>query len=221
MKPNTCFKTVIILLLIFFALPGKAQHADSATYIPGKIYYWGGGHVGPGNYLFNAGLDAGVLLGDLIVVGAKADISQNLRVFGPPIEQVEARESALLLGVKLTHHPYSNWILLSGISAVSFKDRGAVTSNTPGYFGGNNYADDVYYHGTGVPAIVKYTMAPANIFAMDLAAAVNINPHRTFFTLTFGIAFGRVRSGATKARLDGGSRAERLRRPQKNLDIKT
>jgi hypothetical protein len=209
-QPKTYHKPLLILLLVFgCSRIARAQRTDSATYDAHKIYYWGGFHFGAGSYFINCGLD---------VVAVKTDINGNVSILAPPTPTLEADESDLMFGIKLTHHRFSNWILLSGISYIWMKDRGDVIGNNPGLFGGNVYGDAKTYHGAGVPVMLKYTVTPAPMFAMDFSAGMNINSYRNFFAITFGLAFGRVRGGDAHPARDIGDipavrPSKRLRRP--------
>lgn len=206
LKPKCFHKFLIVLLFSCCALIVRAQHADSLTFNPNKIYYWGGFHFGPGSYLLNAGLDGGMLLKNKFVVAVKTGF--NINILFDNVRHIEADENALMVGLKLSHKPYSNWILLSGISTVWIKDRGEIIGQTTGtLFGsGNVYGDNKTYAGLGVPIALKYIVTPTGFFAMDFSAAANINSYRNYFSLTFGLAFGRVRSGNAYPPIDSDPR---------------
>lgn len=199
LKPNPFQITFIALIFCCCTLSTRAQHADSVTYKPNKIYFWAGLHFGGGSFIINGGADAGLLFNNRFVIAARADGNSNIHIFAPPSQTKEADEYAFMLGLKLTHRRYSNLYLLSGISAITQKDRGDYLYTQHGFFSWDEYGDDKVYHSVGVPIQITYMLPPTSFFAMDFSGAVNVNPHRTFFSLTFGIKFGHVRSGAPKA----------------------
>lgn len=195
-------KTLFILLLCCCAVGAKAQRADSATYFPNKTYYWAGFHLGGGTYAANIGTDAGVLLHNNVVIATKIEVNGNLGIWHTP-EHLQANEYALLAGWKLTHRRYSNFILLTGLSAVRIEDRGDAIGYHNGLFAGPFYDDHKIYTGIGVPLVFKFTVVPASPVALDFSASANVNARRTFVALTFGVSLGKLRSGGRATPLNG------------------
>jgi len=188
MSPKTCIKIVFLFILTLKLTQSHAQ--DSVTYSPGKIYYWGGGHIGAGSYALNLGLDAGMLIGNKIIVAYSDEHNDNI------LSHTDAREAnahSLMVGYKLTNQPRSNLSVLAGLSALKFTDRG---EQLPGPI--IDFGPERIYRPIGVPVMLRYTLVPAPAFGMDFSASANFNSHRTIFQLTFGIALGHLRDSAPR-----------------------
>ena len=112
--------------------------------------------------------------------------------YGGNITTYTTSETALLFGRKLTHQRFSNLFVFTGISAVSLDLRGNYTGRDT--YGDDLYGPDIRFSGVGLPLILRYLLAPDDFFAMDFSAAVNVNAQQTFFSITFGMSFGQVRS---------------------------
>src|SRR5476651_1301756 len=185
-------KALLFFFPLFCTYAAKSQRADSVTYYRDSAYYWGGAHLGGGSYLVNLGLDAGILFDNKFIMALKVDWNLNIPEDERAIENYYGSEESFLFGLKLSHHRFSNWSALSGLSFIQIDGRGDVIgSNQYGEY----YGPDIHYNGIGLPLVLKYTLSPERHFAMDFSAAANINAQHSYFAITFGLAFGNVRSG--------------------------
>lgn len=191
-RPKKLHLVFSFCLVLFAGVNCSAQKADSLTYLKGQQYFWVEGNLGGGTYLVTAGAEAGVLLNNQFILDAK--VSGNVNVFSGN-DNREADEYALMLGVKLTRKRYCNFFLLAGVSKVDLKTRGGALYISSSYYGYDVRADDRTASQFGVPINLKMMLSPVNFMAFDFGASANINAKRSFFALTFGIAFGKIRSG--------------------------
>jgi len=194
---KTSQKAFIFLLLVFCTYGAKAQRADSLTYYRDTTYGWGGYHLGFGSYFFTTGVDIGVLIHNDLVIATKFDYNTNPYFLNHSITHTGAFDASLLFGKKLTHEAYSNWTLLSGITASILFERGDLIGTEPDqFFGGtqNVYGEGKTYRSLGVPVAIKFTTVPSAGLGFDFTGNVNANQRGVFFSLTFGILFGELRT---------------------------
>jgi hypothetical protein len=186
--PKTYYKLFPALFLLLCVCQAKAQTSDSTTYNPHQTYYWTGVHIGGGTYTINSGFDATVLLHNKFVIGIEA--SNNLNAFNHAHNRNGANYS-LLLGLKLTHMPHNNLMLLSGVSYIEIVKTTGIPELYPALI---SYGKT--YSAVGVPIALKYLVTPVNFMAFDFSASANINSARTYVAFTFGVVFGKVRNSA-------------------------
>lgn len=186
----TSCATIVLLLGCFH--PAAAQKADSTFYKRGSIYYMAGGNVGVGSLTFYASGYI-TLAKNGYEVSAKVSYNDNLStLFDEQINKVsEMKAYDLLVGKKLTHHPYSNITVSTGLSYVRVTRKERITYPSTG-----NYGPDVYRqsNAAGLPIEAKFLNTGLSRFVgFTITAGANLNVKSSFCYGAVGLQLGKMR----------------------------
>ncbi|WP_377166460.1 hypothetical protein [Mucilaginibacter terrae] len=155
----------------------------------------GGGNIGVHGY-FN-----GTLLRNGYELTGKFSAQDHIIDFTTDAIDLNSQEYALLIGKKLTRHPFSYFLVSAGLSAIRFEHRNEgipTPSNKPFHFFNYDYTYE-NRSTAGIPIEIKYFNNSLSRFVPVTAVfAVNLNSIRTIYSISLGLQFGSTRERRIK-----------------------
>ncbi|MBS7565909.1 hypothetical protein KHS38_15990 [Mucilaginibacter sp. Bleaf8] len=195
-KPGILWAVIIrcsiIVLLLGCFYSASAQKADSAFYKRGSIYYMAGGNLGLGSLTFYASGYI-TLAKNGYEISAKVSYNDNLSLlFNEKSNKVsELKAYDLLVGKKLTHHPYSNITVSTGLSYVRITRPERITYPLTGYYGPDV---DRQSYTAGLPIEAKFVNTGLSRFVgLTITAGANLNLKNSFCYGALGLQLGKMR----------------------------
>jgi hypothetical protein len=200
---NTRLFSIVFLsaLLVCIAhITSVAQTNDSTYYKHNKFYYMAGFGFGGGTIGVQGSLNATIHRNGYELT-AKLNAQDHVIALTNDAVDLNSEEYALLVGRKVTRHPFSYVVVSTGLAVINIEHRNKgipISTDKLNWFGGYNYTTE-NKSTVGIPIEIKYfNNSLSRHVPVTAAFAVNVNSVRSLFSFSLGLQFGNTRERLNK-----------------------
>lgn len=188
------------VLVCIAYIDSVAQTNDSTYYKHNKVYYMAGFCFGGGTIGVQGSLNATIHRNGYELT-AKLNAQDHVIDFTTDAIDLNSKEYALLVGRKVTKHPFSYVVISTGLAVINIEHRNEgipISADKPYQFGGYDYTTE-NKSTIGIPIEIKYFNNYLSRYVPVTAVfAMNLNSVKSLFSFSLGVQFGKTRERRNK-----------------------
>jgi len=188
------------VLVCAMRIDSVAQTNDSTYYKHNKVYYMAGFAFGGGTIGVQGSLNATIHQNGYELT-AKLNAQDHVIDLTTDAIDLNSGEYALLVGRKVTRHPFTYVVVSTGLAVINIEHRNEgipIATDKPYQFGGYNYTTE-NKSTVGIPIEIKYFNNSLSRYVPVTAAfAMNLNSVKSIFSFSLGLQFGNTRERRNK-----------------------